>query len=603
MIQEIINDIFSNFKPPPKLTLTEWADEYRILSPESSAQPGKWQTSRAPYQKGMMDALNELGIHTIVDMTSSQVGKTEKHLNTLGYYIDYDPAPVMVVQPTIKMAEAFSKDRLSPMIRDTPSITDKVVGKSRNGENTIFHKKFDGGHVTLAGANSPASLASRPIRILLCDEIDRWPASAGKEGDPLNIAKKRTATFHNRKIILSSTPGNKYIAGEGGSRIELAFLRSDQRYYYVPCPHCGHEQTLEWDQIKWDRSEEKEKPETAYLECKKCEGKIRDHHKSRILKKGYWKAHSTSKGIAGFHLSELYSPWKTFVEVVEDYLEAKDDLELYKVWVNTSLGRSFESQAGDQPDWQKLHDRRELWCEGELQERVLLLTAGVDVQKDRLEISIVGWNRKEAWLVDHLRLPGDTSQEDVWDDLSELLDQEIEHPSGETLRIRGLCIDSGYRTTKVYQWARSKSKRRVFAVKGRDNLDVPISAPKIADVNTRGKRSKLGVQLWNVGVSVLKSELYARLNLDRPSAERVKEKGYPKEYIHFPQIDEEYFRQLTSEVCVTTKTRSGRIKYEWEVRYRENHALDCFVYAMGAYFIVGANKWKSKNGIQFYFTK
>ena len=180
----------------------------------------------------------------------------------------------------------------------------------------------------------------------------------------------------------------------------------------------------------------------------------------------------------------------------------------------------------------------------------------------------------------------------MWDDLSELLDQEIEHPSGENLRIRGLCIDSGYRTTKVYQWARSKSKRRVFAIKGRDNLDVPISAPKIVDVNTRGKRSKLGVQLWNVGVSVLKSELYARLNLDRPSAERVKEKGYPKEYIHFPQIDEEYFRQLTSEVCVTNKTRSGRIKYEWEVRYRENHALDCFIYAIGAYYIIGANKWK-----------
>ena len=593
-ITQCVDEALSLFRSPPDLNLSEWADEYRFLSAESSAEPGRWRTSRAPYQRGMMDALNEPGIQTIVDMTSSQVGKTEKHLNTLGYFIDYDPAPIMVVQPTIKMAEAFSKDRLSPMIRDTPSITAKVVGKSRNGENTIFHKKFTGGHVTLAGANSPASLASRPIRILLCDEIDRWPASAGKEGDPLNIAKKRTATFHNRKIILSSTPGNKYVAGEGGSRIEFAFQQSDQRYYYVPCPYCDHYQTLDWEQVKWSREGELELPETAYIQCKSCEGKIRDHHKARILKKGFWKAHSESKGIAGFHLSELYSPWKTFVEVVEDYLEAKDDLELYKVWVNTSLGRSFESQAGEQPDWQRLYERREPYVEGELPEKVLLLTAGVDVQKDRLEVSIVGWNRKEAWLVDHIRLPGDTAKDEVWGDLDEILESQYELPCGEQIQIRGLGIDSGYRTTKVYEWARKKSKRRVFVIKGRDNLDVPVSAPKIIDVNVRGKRAKLGVQLWNLGVSVLKSELYARLNLDKPTDTVLTEKGYPREFVHFPQVDEEYFKQLTSEACVMKRSPSGRTKLSWEVRYRENHALDCFVYAMGAYFIIGAHKWKDE---------
>ncbi len=588
---EFFNEIRKVLAPPPDLTLSEWADNYRYLSPESSSEPGKWKTSNAPYQKGMMDVLSDRRIHTIVDITSSQVGKTEKHLNTLGYFIDYDPAPVLVVQPTIKMAEAFSKDRLAPMIRDSPSLTKKVFS-GKNGDSTIYHKKFVGGHVTLAGANSPASLASRPIRVLLCDEIDRWPASAGTEGDPLNLAKKRTTTFHNRKIILSSTPGNKYIPGEGGSRIEFAWLQSDQRRYFLPCPECDHKQHLVWEQVKWEKDEkENDLPESAYYECKSCKAKVYEHHKMAMLKAGDWIATSTSKGIAGFHLNELYSPWKTIVEVVEEYLEAKDDLELMKVWTNTSLGLPFENKAGDQPDWKKLYNRREERAEGLIPPEVVLLTCGVDVQKDRLEVSIIGWNRKKSWLIEHKRILGETSSDEVWEDLSELLDQEYDHPSGEKLPIRVLGIDSGYQTTRVYEWVRKKSKRRVFALKGRDQLEMPVAAPTNIDVNLRGKKSRIGMRLWKVGVSVLKSEFYARLNLEKPTDTQLMVKGYPKSWISFPQIDEKYFKQITAETCVMEKLSSGHAKYVWKKTYTENHALDCFVYSMAVYYVLGANKW------------
>ncbi|SMF35063.1 terminase gpA endonuclease subunit [Pseudobacteriovorax antillogorgiicola] len=312
----------------------------------------------------------------------------------------------------------------------------------------------------------------------------------------------------------------------------------------------------------------------------------------KMLGLGKWIATSTSDGIAGFHLNELYSPWKTIVEVVVDYLEAKDDIELYKVFVNTSLGLPFEHKGGEQPEWKLLYERREERAEGQVPPEVLLLTCGVDVQKNRLEVSIIGWNRKRSWLIEHKRLIGDTSNEEVWDDLSELLDEEYDHPNGEKIPIRILGIDSGYQTAKVYEWVRKKSKRRVFALKGRDQLDTPVSAPSVIDVNFRGKKTRAGIKLWKVGVSGLKSELYGRLNLEKPTEKQLEVKGYPKSWIAFPQTDEEYFKQLTAETCIIEKLSSGHAKYRWKKTYAENHTLDCYIYAMAAYYVIGANKWK-----------
>lgn len=247
-INELLKGIVKVLAPPPRLNISQWADSYRRLSSEASAEPGQWRTDRAPYQRGIMDAINEPGVETVVVMSSAQVGKTELLLNTIGYYMDYDASPILLLQPTLEMAEAFSKDRLSPMLRDTPALKDKVGDpKARNSGNTLLHKTFPGGHITMAGANSPSSLASRPIRILLADEVDRYPVSAGSEGDPVNLAAKRTTTFWNKKKLYVSTPTIK-----GVSRIEAEYEDSTMEQWCLPCPHCGEYQPLTWAQIRFE---------------------------------------------------------------------------------------------------------------------------------------------------------------------------------------------------------------------------------------------------------------------------------------------------------------------------------------------------------------
>ena len=324
-----IQKIASNFAPPPRLKVSEWADKFRKLSPESSAEPGQWRTSRAEYQRGIMDAVNDPAVVEVVIMSSAQTGKTESLNNIVAYYITQDPSPMLLLQPTLEMSEAYSKDRLAPMVRDCPNLLDKIGDpRSRKTDNTLLHKTFPGGHITLAGANSPASLASRPVRIVLCDEVDRYPASAGTEGDPVNLAKKRTVTFWNRKLLLTSTPTVK-----GSSRIEQAFLASDQRRYFVDCPHCQHEQVLVWAGVKWE-----DDPKAAWYECGNCNRPINNGQKLEMIRGGRWKATAEFKGVAGFHLNELYSPWRTFGDVAGDFLKAKDNPQQLKVWVNTSLG-------------------------------------------------------------------------------------------------------------------------------------------------------------------------------------------------------------------------------------------------------------------------
>ncbi|MFW7382407.1 MAG: terminase gpA endonuclease subunit [Oligoflexus sp.] len=272
--------------------------------------------------------------------------------------------------------------------------------------------------------------------------------------------------------------------------------------------------------------------------------------------------------------------------------------------MNTSLGLPFENKGGDQPEWKALYQRRENRAEGVIPPEVVLLTAGVDVQKDRLEISIIGWNRKQSWLIEHKRLFGDAASEDVWKELDELLDTDYEHPNGEAIPIRVLGIDSGYQTSQVYEWARTKSQRRVIVLKGRDSLEVPVATPKLVDVNFKGKKSKRGVRLWHAGVSVLKSELYGRLNLEMPTHRQLEAKDWPKGFVHFPQVDEEYFKQLTAETCVIQKLSSGHVKYVWKKTYSENHALDFFVYALASYYAFGANKWKEEkwNEVEIFYS-
>jgi phage terminase large subunit GpA-like protein len=548
-------------RPPPRLTVSEWADEYRRLSPESSAEPGRWRTDRAPYQRGIMDALADPTVREVVVMKSAQVGWTEILGNVVAYHIDRDPSPILVIQPTLEMAEAWSKDRLAPMVRDTPALKGKIAdAKSRTAGNTLLHKTFPGGHITIAGANSPAGLASRPIRIVLCDEVDRYPPSAGTEGDPISLARKRSTTFWNRKILLGSTPTVK-----GSSRIEVAFDGSDKRYFLVPCPHCQTEDRLQWDNVKWPENA----PKDAFYACSHCGGVIDDAAKVRMLQSGRWQATSTSNGVAGFHISELYSPWVRFGDTAAAFVEAKRSPETLQTWVNTSLGETWV-ERGEAPTHERVMGLRRDYQMRDVPDAVMTLTAGVDVQKNRLIYVVRGWARAmSSWLVDFGELWGDTDQPDVWGTLGELLGAEF---GGKPIRL--MLIDSGFRPDMVYAFCRSHAHCRPS--KGYESLSAPVRMSKV-DVTIRGQVIKHGAALWRVDTGYFKSLIHGRIDWpeDQPGA------------WHLPSdVPDDYARQLVAESKITLPNG----KSVWKRHDRENHALDCEVYASAAAKILGIDR-------------
>lgn len=550
--------------PPPDLTVSEWADEYRRLSPEASAEAGKWSTARAEYQRGMMDAVSDPTIEQVVLMTSAQIGKTEIINNISGYHIHQDAAPMLVVQPTLEMAKSWSQERFAPMIRDSDVLSD-IIGdpRARDSGNTMLHKIFRGGHISIAGANSPSGLASRPIRIVLCDEVDRYPLSAGTEGDPVELAKKRSTTFWNRKIILVSTPTEK-----GASRIEKAFAESDQRYFYVPCPDCEHEQILKWENVRWEDSN----PNTAHYCCPECGSVWDDAKRYNAVKNGKWVATHPSSNVAGFHLSALYSPWTSLAQGVQDFINAKGDPMRLKAWVNLYLGETWEEQ-GERIDEYDLFERREDWPD-DLPEGVVVLTAGVDVQDDRVAFEILGTGSgHETWSIQYDEIYGDPSSAELWQRLDEVLNQTFIHPIRGEMIIRSTCVDSGgHYTQQVYNYARQRAGKRVFAIKGIGGEGKPIAG--------KPSRNNIGkINLFPVGTDTAKELIFARLKITEEGAG----------YCHFPFThNEEYFRMLTSEKKVT-KYYKGRPKREWVKVRQRNEALDCRVYAMAALELMGLN--------------
>jgi len=552
-------------KPPPRLTVSQWADEHRQLSSESSAEAGRWSTSRAEYQRGMMDAVSDADIETVVLMTAAQIGKTELINNVVGFHIHQDPAPMLVVQPTLEMAQTWSKDRLAPAIRDTPVLSEKIGDpRSRDSGNTTLHKVFAGGHVTACGANSPSSLASRPCRIILCDEVDRYPLSAGTEGDPVALARKRSATFWNRKIILVSTPTEK-----GASRIEDAYAESDQRKYFVPCPDCDEKQELKWSNVQWTDS----KPQTAEYTCEHCGSCWNDAKRFQAVRYGEWQKTAEGDGkTAGFHLSALYSPWTPLEDIVRDFLASKRDPMRLKTWINTTLGETYEEQ-GERIDEYDLYERREDWTD-DLPEGAVVLTAGVDVQDDRLAYEVLATGSgHETWSIQYEEIYGDPSGSELWQRLDEVLNQTFIHPIRGEMIIRSTCVDSGgHYTQQVYNYARQRAGKRVFAIKGVGGEGRPIIGKP--SKNNIGK-----INLFPVGTDTAKELIFARLKITEEGAG----------YCHFPFThSEEYFRMLTSEKKVT-KYFKGRPRREWVKVRQRNEALDCRVYAMAALELMGLN--------------
>lgn len=576
-LADLFSRISRQWTPPPDWTVSQWSDNVRRLSSEASAEPGRWVTSRAEYQRGIMDAINDPTTERVVIMSSAQIGKTEILNNVVGYHIDHDPCPILVLQPTLDMAETWSKDRLAPMLRDTPEIGRKLSDpKAKDSKNTILHKSFTGGHVTMAGANSPASLASRPIRIVLADEVDRYPASAGTEGDPLNLAIKRTATFWNRKILAVSTPTIK-----GMSRIETAFSETDQRRYFIPCPRCGHEHVLTWSGVRWDRGYSS----SARFVCPECNGEFSNTEKNAAVRKGRWIAGAPFKNRAGFHIWEAYSPWRHVSEIVADFLEAKDNPERLQVWTNTSLGETWEG-TGDAISEHDLIGRLPFAQEGHDIPRLgLLLTAGVDTQPDRLEVEVVAWGAGEqSWSVDYHVIHGDPDIPEgqagsPWDGLTDYLRKAWKHENGAEITVGWTCIDSGgHNTQAVYGYAKRHKGARVFAIKGASGAGRPIVGPPN---RRRSGKVKRPVDVYIVGVDAAKMTIMNRLKIDTPGPG----------FCHFPAgRDADWFRQLCSEKLVTRYVRGFPVREFHKSSGARNEALDCRVYAFAA-LVIAAPQW------------
>ena len=569
----IISQCVKVVKPPKKLTVSEWSDEYRQLSSEASAESGKWRTSRAEYQRGIMDAFSDTSIHTVVWMSSAQVGKTEALLNIIGYFVDQDPSPMLLLQPTLDMAQAFSKDRLAPMTRDTKVLTHKIKdSKAKDSGNTILHKSFAGGHITMAGANSPASLASRPVRVVLCDEVDRYPASAGAEGDPVNLAFKRSTTFWNKKRMLTSTP-----TIQGISRIEAAYEDSDQRKFNVPCPECSKLQVLKWSNVSWTDN----KTETAKYYCEHCGSGWDDSTRWRAVSKGEWIAQAPANGVAGFWLNEIYSPWVKLSDMAKAFIEAKKSQHTLKTFVNTSLGETWEEDQGEEIEESTLMANREDY--ETLPNDVVVLTCGVDTQDDRLEGEVKAWgDGNESWGVMPFRIEGKPSQKQVWEDLDNIINATYKRADGVQLRISCTCIDSGgHFTDEVYKFCKKREIKRVFAIKGSSIAGKPI-------VSRPTTSNKLKVKLFTVGTDTAKELIFSRLQLEE----------FGEGFMHFnKEFDEEYFKMLTSEKIVTT-FRKGRPVRIWKPTRPRNEALDYTVYNLAALAILNPNYKKIKESIQ-----
>jgi len=562
----------NTWTPPKNLKISDWADHYRKLSPESSAEAGQWRTDRAEYQREIMDAFNDTDIQRIIFMKSAQVGATEILLNVIGYYIDQDPAPMLIMQPTLQMAQAFSKDRLATMIRDSEKIRHCVKdARSRDSGNTVLSKKFAGGNLNIVGSNSAAGLASRPIRIVLADETDRYEQSAGAEGDPISLATKRTTTFWNKKIYMCSTPTIK-----GLSRIETAFEESDKRYYHVPCPECNTKQVLKWKNVVW----EEDKPETANYACDECGAVIDESKKQWMLKHGEWVASAPKSETAGFHISELYSVWSTWADMAKSFLEAKKNPEMLKTWINTALGESWEEQ-GEAVEYDTLLARRLNYDYTTIPEDVLVLTAGVDTQKDRLELQLVGWGKNyEAWVCDYKIFWGDPNAMNVWNDLDNYLKKRFKTESARSIPISCCTIDSGgHHTNMVYQFTKPRQARRIFAVKGLSVAGKPIA-------NRPSYVGKNKAALYGIGTDSAKEAIFARLSTEPDTTT-----------LHFcSDLDEEYFKQLTAEKRITKFVR-GRKTLAWKQVRPRNEALDTLVYNFAAIYILNPNYEAIENKI------
>jgi phage terminase large subunit GpA-like protein len=585
----LLDAVQGGLRPDPRLNVSEWADTHRMLSGKGSAEPGRYRTSRAPFLREIMDSLSPSSpVQRVVFMKGAQIGGSELGNNWLGYIMACAPGPVMAVQPTVELAKRFSKQRVDQLIEATPVLRAKVKpSRARDSGNTILQKDFAGGTLVLTGANSAVGLRSMPARYLFLDEVDAYPADVESEGDPIDLAEARTKTYSfRRKMLLVSTP-----TVEGRSKIEAEYLASDQRRYFVPCPHCRHMQWLKFPNLKW----EKGRPETAGYHCEECGAAATEAHKTAMLAGGEWRETVECRNplVRGYHVSSLYAPvgWMSWEDIARKWekvqAETANKVSALKTFINTTLGEVWQEQ-GDAPEWERLHERAEEYPEGWAPADALAVTAGVDVQGARLELYLWAWGRGlTSWLVGREIFEGDPTQPAVWDALLARLDQPIPREGGPALHVMRAGVDTGFATAAVYAQIRRLHDPRLMPLKGveRSGATSPISGPTAVDVTANGRKTRGGLKIWTVAVSSFKTELYRRLWLKRDGEE------FPAGWVHLPRwVGAEAIKQLVAEQLVSVRDKRGFTRQEWRKLRERNEALDCAVYARAALWVSGADR-------------
>ncbi len=592
-------------KPPPRLNIVEWANQFRRVAAKTSASPGQWKTDSQPVSYGPMLAVTEKDTHTVTVMAATQVLKTELLLNTACYCVHQDPSAILFIQPTQSAAESFSKERFAPTVAASPVLRDLIEpARSRTSENTLTHKAYPGGAIDFVGANSPTDLASRPKRIILADEIDKYPPSAGSEGDPLKLGEERASTYHalgRAKFVRACSPTE-----EGTSRIGREYAASDRRKCFVTCLHCDHAQVLSWAHVVWDKGPGGEHlPDTAAIRCESCGVVWTERERQTSLAAlasapdhGWrqtreffccdelqvperWtdqgrsicktcERQSPYNGHAGFVVSKLYSARHRLGALVQEFLDAKGDPELLRKFTNTALAELWRPANREGLNGTGLISRAENYGPDDLPDAVQVVTGFCDVQGNRLEVQLIGWGAdEEAWPFLYEIIHQDPAQPAAWKELDELLRRTFKTKSGRLLRIAAFGIDTGgHHGAQVFSFCRSRLKRRIFPTKG--FATGPLWTP-------RASRSKTNDAFWKIGTNAAKDAVYARLRIDPPDNGQVK-----PGYIHFPAEENfgpEYFEQLTVETREVRK-RAGQPYVIWEDHGKRNEALDTFVGAL-----------------------
>lgn len=596
--------------PPPKLTVSEWADTNRVLPETSAARGARWRTATAPYLAGIMNILHEPGVTEVALMKCHQSGGSEAVNNIIGYCIEYDPCPMLLVHPTAMAAEAYSKERLSDMIRTTPALrsvvkTRRVLGDDGRPESTLDLKLFPGGFLALGGANTPNTFARWAVRLAIGDDVDRFPPVVADEGDPAELLVNRTTTFHDRLACFVSTPTL------AGGRIDSLYARSDRRRFHVTCPQCGRVDYVTWSdeghfRVVFDQRD----PATARIECPSqerggCGYRIYEPERPAVIASGIWRATAEAEqpGLAGFHVPGMLSPWISLSELVEKFLAARArGRETFKVFVNTMLGEAWDDRTARMEAhtvMARLEDYGEL-PDGalvELPAQASAITAGVDVQASGFLILVCAWGPAgERWVVDWRTVPGDPKFDETQAALWEALGRRYQHGSGQLLPIHATCIDSGFASDEVYSFVLKHQVRRVYATKGAagksgEPLVWRVSPPAQGHTGRGRSRGTAAarkvarpVALYHVNVDDAKALVMSSLALEIPGPN----------FMHFParvdSIDSEFFAQLCAEHRETRYNKGGVATHSVWVQDREaNHALDAAVLALVAFRILRPN--------------